>query len=182
MKVYFFGVWDARKGHFLVDTTGRTVHDERHATPWESHDAVLCPGYRGQYDNGPEVQGAAALHHRGGWTALAFWDRSVDTRGGCNSVFFAEGTYGPEAMVEIARAAFPRIWARFTFAVRIVERPGDVENPRHRCPACGKIGYGAHLEGWRHDPAGWFRKDNALRCSVACVTALPPQEAPSCRS
>jgi hypothetical protein len=176
MRVFFFGCWD-QAGHFMFGPGGRHVRDERRATPWESHDAVLCPGYVGPYDNGPQVEGEAGLHHKDGWTALCFWDRSIDGRGGCNSGFYAEGTYGAAAMIEIAREHFPTVWARFPFEVRVVSRPTDVVNAKSVCPTCGRLAFGASLDGWAHDPPGWFSKGRARACSVACVTkaeALDP--------
>lgn len=169
MRVLYFGCWDAQKGHYLREPSGRMVHDYA-VLPWKSIDGALCPGYVRPYENGPQIQGDAALHHLGGWTALAFWDRSMDPRGGCNSAVFAEGTYGPAAMLEIAASTFPAIWARFTFEVRVVSRLNDVENPRHVCAICGRKAHGAMLDGWAHDPPGWFRRAEALACSVACVT------------
>ena len=169
MKVYYFGCW-GETGPSLCSPGQHKVHSERHATPWESHDAVLCPGYVRLYENGPQIEGEAALHHKGGWTALAFWDRSVDKRGGCNSVFFAEGTYGPAAVLEIAREHFPEVWVRFTFEVRVVGRPSEMLNTRQVCPFCGHQAFGAILDGWAHDPPGWFARNGVRACSVACVT------------
>lgn len=70
----------------------------------------------------------------------------------------------------IAREAFPTVWARFAFSVRVVQRPSEIENVRCVCAACGRGGYGARLDGFAHDPPGWFRHGEALACSVACVT------------
>lgn len=61
-----------------------------------------------------ERQGVAALH----WffmntprpiTALSFWDRSVDKRGGCNSIFFVEGVQSFENALQEARESFPEL-------------------------------------------------------------------------
>jgi hypothetical protein len=57
----------------------------------------------------------ATLSRLGGWglSALAFWDYTVDTRGGCNSVFFAPSlTISAEDMVIGAKAQFPQVWER----------------------------------------------------------------------
>ena len=169
MKVHYYGCVKG-SGHFFHD-----VHLQHDCTawrdiPWANIDGKLCP----RDGHGPQVEGEAALHHLGGWTALAFWDRSVDARIECNSVFFAEGTYGPDAMMQIAREHFPSIWARFKFEVRVVDVPhsNEIVNVAHVCAGCGKVGHGAVLSAtWIHDPPGWFRRFGAdeIRCSVACV-------------
>lgn len=66
---------------------------------------------------GNDEEGRAVIHHKDGWTAMGFWDRSVDTRGGCNSVFFAEGTHDFAGMVAIANEKFPTIMRRFKFEI-----------------------------------------------------------------
>ncbi len=59
------------------------------------------------------------LVHVQGWTALAFWDRSSDRRGGSNSAILAAGTLDFEAMVAIAADNFPSVWARITTAFEV---------------------------------------------------------------
>jgi hypothetical protein len=57
----------------------------------------------------------ATLSRLGGWglSALAFWDYTVDKRGGCNSVFFAPSlTISAEDLIVGAKAQFPQVWAR----------------------------------------------------------------------
>ena len=57
----------------------------------------------------------AAVTRLEGWgmTALAFWDYSVDKRGGCNSVVFAPSlTIAPEELLEQAQARFPQVFRR----------------------------------------------------------------------
>jgi hypothetical protein len=178
VKVYYYGCWNG-KGHFLWQPNGRWVEgDESLATPWPSG-YRLCPGWVDQYNLGPQVQGEAGLHHKDGWTALAFWDRSVDDRFGCISVFYAEGTYDSAAMLEVAREHFSKVWARYPFEVRIVSRPTDVLNTKQVCPQCGRSAFGAVLDGWAHDPPGWFSKGGVRACSVACVTKASSQSTAS---
>ncbi|RJF99001.1 hypothetical protein [Noviherbaspirillum saxi] len=57
----------------------------------------------------------ASISRLGGWgmSALAFWDYSVDKRGGCNSVFYAPSlTITPEELMAGAKQHFPEVWAR----------------------------------------------------------------------
>jgi len=65
----------------------------------------------------PQTEGRAVVWASAKWTILAFWDRSVDTRGGCNSAFIIEGRHDFDSAVAAAKSAFPKVWARFKFAV-----------------------------------------------------------------
>lgn len=109
--VFYFGCI-GQSGHYMHNTH-RTVRDVGDM-PWGRYgkDGRLPP------QEGPQIEGEAMLHHRGGWTALSFWDRSLDTRPGSNSNFFFRGTYSFAESVALARTAFPRVWSRFTFAVK----------------------------------------------------------------
>jgi hypothetical protein len=77
----------------------------------------------------------AAITRLGGWgyTALAFWDYTVDKRGGCNSVFFAPSlTISAEELVEGAKKAFPQVWARLPEIVVLTEAlpaPQPIQTP-----------------------------------------------------
>lgn len=115
-NVLYFGCRNV-PGHYLVNEAGRTLWDYPPALPWRSIDGTLPPGGGEQNWRNPQPEGLAALHHKDGWTALAFWDRSVDERGGCNSAFFFPETLDFDAATAAARAAFPDVWKRFTFDV-----------------------------------------------------------------
>jgi len=129
VKMFYFGPWDGA-GHFLHDECGLTVYGENRGTlPWgDEADGGLQPHFencrrrRSQYTqycdcgNGPE--GVANLHHKNGWTALSFWDRSVDTRGACNSTYFAEGTFTFDEMVAMASERFAHRWNKMKFEVK----------------------------------------------------------------
>ena len=134
-KMFYFGPWD-QAGHYLFSEKGRSVYheEERGTLPWHEMgyggkptiDGNLQP--RGPkpswHREGPELpQGVAALHHLNGWTALSFWDRSVDTRGACNSTYFAEGTFTFEEMVEMSKTRFSERWNRMKFEVVPMETP-----------------------------------------------------------
>lgn len=140
----------------------------------------LAPGKRdrGSYvTEDRQVEGQATLQYGGGYTALSFWDRSVDPRHGCVSTFVAEGTLDGRTMLEVCKASFPEIWGRFKFEVRIVEQPSDLKSQLYICAHCSKKGYGATLDGWGQHPPGWFFRMTTIRdelwhvCSVACALA-----------
>ena len=112
MKTYYFGCVGSPGHHYFSVDLGYA--------PWPEQidlekalgriDGAYCP-------KGPQVEGRALLHYVNGWTLVSFWDRSVDKRGGCNSNFILEGTLTAAEALEAAKAAFPRIWQRYTFPV-----------------------------------------------------------------
>ena len=118
--VYYFGCWD-QPGHYLHEPGGRVVYPEAVGPfvgggAYGSHlplDGTFTPG---PYSLHIEDDTAVALTHIRGWTVLAMWDRSVDTRGGCNAAFIAEGSLTGAEMWALARQHFPQIVARLKAA------------------------------------------------------------------
>src|SRR5688572_3467525 len=114
--IYYFGAMSRRGGHFLFAPGQKPASSEKKTLPWPEIDAVLCPDYVASgTPEEAQVEGRALLHHRDGWTALAFWDRSVDARLGANSVFIAKGDFDLAGMIELARSQFPDVWGRWKF-------------------------------------------------------------------
>lgn len=72
-------------------------------TPWGYGVEALAPG---------RSQGSAALHHKGGWTALAVDDFTVDRRPNSKSVFLFPEVLGFDDAVAAAREHFPDIAKR----------------------------------------------------------------------
>lgn len=131
--IYFWGCWNDSKGHYLWRPTPTRYEQVRHnnLVPWQEIDGALTPGNRAKslyavQDNYVEsceqIEGAASLHHRDGWTALAWWDRSVDTRYGSNAALFAHGTHDFVAMMVLGRQHFPGVMARFRYEIVVVTR------------------------------------------------------------
>lgn len=110
MKVFYFGCL-GRKGHFFYRPGSHMQYwDAEKEQPFGGYvNTWLCPR--------PERLGSAQLHHHEGWTALSFWDRSVDPRPGSNSTFIVEGIHDFVAMERITRELFPEVWNRLTFRV-----------------------------------------------------------------
>ena len=122
LNVLYFGCWTGKgAGHYLWTTLGAHIFPPQEF-PWKGIDCVLQPGADpdNPYKRRQEVEGHAALHHLTGWTAICFWDRSEDQRGGCNSNFFAHGTFTFDEMLRLAQAHFPIIMARFKFTISLV--------------------------------------------------------------
>ena len=122
---YYFGC-HRDLGHFLwlpgmQRQRGDWLELMRNIALWfgvRNIDGGLCPGYdpRG-YGHNEYAQGYAKLTYAAPWTALAFWDRTIDHRPGSNSTFILRGNYSFDEEVAAAKAYFPEVWARYTFAV-----------------------------------------------------------------
>jgi hypothetical protein len=113
---YYFGCRQ-RSGHYVFAAAGSPPLDY-YDIPIPKLDGSLPPpgdpwGKPGQ------VQGRARLHHINGWTAVAYWDRSVDERGGSNSVFLAPGVFSFEEIMASAREAFPDVLDRISFKIEL---------------------------------------------------------------
>lgn len=86
--------------------------------PWGFRiDGGLCPKSR--------VEGAAAITKLNGWTALSFWDNSVDRRPGSNSNFLTNEDLDFEGMIAKARVRFPQVIDRLPFSISLAELPHD---------------------------------------------------------
>lgn len=113
MRAFYFGCID-RIGHYMFDATGRNTKEADAFTynnPWGTQvDGGLAP-------NGPQVEGLALVHQKGGWTALSLWDRSVDGRPGSTSTFLAEGKLTFNEMISFAGTTFPQVVRRFSFKI-----------------------------------------------------------------
>lgn len=121
-RMFYFGPW-GEPGHYLFNEHRMWVHKEESTIPWNGQiDGRLQPGCRfegGRWEHydADETEGRAILHHKDGWTAISFWDRSVDTRFASNSTYFAEGTFTFEQMAEMAKTRFVDRWKRMKFDV-----------------------------------------------------------------
>jgi hypothetical protein len=70
----------------------------------------------GTYNERIEDETIASVAHWQGWTVLAMWDRSIDTRGACNAAFIAQGEHTHAQMWALARLQYPKIVARLKAA------------------------------------------------------------------
>ena len=102
-KVFYFGFLGS--GHHMYEP-GEELYLRNLETPWGSYpDGTLCP--EKTWENG-----LALLHHKDGWTALAFWDFSGDSRPGSHSTFLVRGTYAFDEMLELCKAQWSGVFAR----------------------------------------------------------------------
>lgn len=103
-------------GHYLWDIRGKMLWPSQ-IGPWTLGDldgSVQPKGIN-------QSEGIALLHHKDGWTALAFWDRTVDTRMGSNSVYVADAVLSFEEIVALAKEQFKERWEQMKFEVRLAE-------------------------------------------------------------
>ncbi len=124
MKALYFGcprgVWGySEAGHRFCWPGGSGVlMREGEKNPWALKvDGGLAPR---KWDScrAPECpQGVAALHHKDGWTALSFWDRTGDSRGNSSSTFLFDAVLDFDSAVTAACDHFPELFNRFDFEV-----------------------------------------------------------------
>lgn len=115
--VFYFGVdKDRRCGHGWCDGTGGTIYD--YARMPARIDGVYAPR-DGNRNEAP--QGHCRQVIVGEWTIVAWWDRSGDPRGACNSALAARGLHSFDAMIAAGRAQYPWVFERLAKAgVQIV--------------------------------------------------------------
>jgi hypothetical protein len=102
----YFGCY-RRPGHYLFKPGMREPYSPE-LRKLLNFDGILPP-----QDNSTGYVATVSRLEAWGVTALAFWDYTVDSRGGSNSVFYAPSlTITPDEMIEQARAQFPEVWAR----------------------------------------------------------------------
>lgn len=105
-------------GHYVFTEGMRSFRGHHGSWPRSINrfDAILPP----QTDTAPYIATVSRLE---GWgvSALAFWDYSVDKRGGCNSVVFAPSlTITPDDLLTEAQARFPQVFGRLPQPVRLL--------------------------------------------------------------
>lgn len=112
--IYYFGCWH-ESGHYF--------HDQYMRHYWRDVSELLPESWRNRYDGGllpkgrSQEEGRAIILHEDGWTALSFWDRSVDHRGNSNSTFYLRHVLDFMPMLELCKLTFPQVFERFTFKV-----------------------------------------------------------------
>lgn len=95
-------------GHYVFSEGMRNLAQRYGSRDLSRFDGMLPP----QTDTTPYVATVSRLE---GWgfTALAFWDYSVDKRGGCNSVIFAPSlTITADELLAEAQRRFPQVFGR----------------------------------------------------------------------
>lgn len=134
--ILFYGCWTDKSGnsdtgHYFAGPRGQEQYSmrRRHDGQIEDHPERYVPwGFKVDGGLAPRsaVNGIAAFSQdvvRLGapeeqwWSAISWWDNSVDTRPGSSATFLADRRCGPIELLEEARAAFPQIFARFKYEI-----------------------------------------------------------------
>jgi hypothetical protein len=103
---YYYGCF-IQTGHYLFNEK-MTIHYHESRARFNAYDGTLPV----QNDRKPYVATFTRLPELNK-TALAFWDYSVDSRPGSNSVVFAPGLdITPEDMLAQAEIRFPAVFGR----------------------------------------------------------------------
>ena len=103
-------------GHYLFREGMRQIGYDRKLERLSHFDGKLPS----QDNDAPYIATVSRLE---GWgmSALAFWDYSVDKRGGCNSVVFAPSlTIAPDDLLIEAQKRFPEVFGRLPQPVRLL--------------------------------------------------------------
>jgi hypothetical protein len=114
-KWIYFGC-HRQAGHYTFAEGMREMTRRYGSRDLSRFDGMLPP----QIDTEPYI---ATVSRLGGWgfTALAFWDYSVDKRGGSNSVVFAPSlTIEPIELLAEAQRRFPEVFGRLPQVVRLL--------------------------------------------------------------
>lgn len=115
-ECFYFGCV-GQAGHYLFNERRHSISERvlpaTFPIRYDILDGGLLPPWM------PHEEGAAALVHVFGWTILTFWDRSVDSRVGCNSSFVIPAILEFDEARRLAQERFPWIWDRYRFEVRL---------------------------------------------------------------
>ena len=117
----YFGCGRGEKGHYLYSASGSRLHRYGRTGPdyqkgFEKLDGVFPPQ--------PESAGPyrASVTRLGGWgyTVLAWWDYSEDTRRQSNSAIYCPSlTADPQKILEAAKQYFPWVFERTPVPVEL---------------------------------------------------------------
>lgn len=124
----YFGCGKGQKGHYLYAENGQTLHRYGRSGPdyqrrFSNLDGIFPP--QPEPANEQDCY-RASVTRLGGWgyTVLAWWDRSEDTRSASNSAIYVPYlNIAPEIALEDAKARFPWVFSRTPQPVELVPGP-----------------------------------------------------------
>ena len=119
---YYFGC-AGDKGHFLWDRHLRSINFSSPPLGFPCKVEVLDGGLFPKLQFTPQ-NGVAFVSRINGWTIISFKDNTVDSRPGSVSVFLVKGLLTFETALDSAKQAFPTIFERFNFEIRLMDYPG----------------------------------------------------------
>ncbi len=110
-KVLYFGCSNSDTGHYLWQYPWH-----RATKPFEHEvfgylDGAYLP--QTKYGSITSKEGDCYLHHKEGWTLIAFTDQTKDERPGSNSCFLIDKVVGYEEGLALAQEQWPTLFERF---------------------------------------------------------------------
>jgi hypothetical protein len=112
---YYFGTYRQAGHYFWTEGMGHSRYSGDPPGPWGHVDGQLAPA--------GDVEGEALLHHKDGWTAIAFANRTDDSRPQSNSAFLFDATLTFDEALEEARKRFSQVVERLSFEIVEVDKP-----------------------------------------------------------
>lgn len=122
---WYFGC-EGQAGHYLFDENMTKIWGRKY-NYLRALDGLLPP----QEDKTPYI---ATFSRLDGWgvCAIAFWDYSVDKRGGSNSTFFVSDLgIPPSVMFEEVKNRFSQLFKRFPKEITLCDVTKSNETRRH---------------------------------------------------
>lgn len=118
-RAFYFGCWGDQAGHHYREPGGRMSAQAWDVVPFGTTvDGWLPRSKRyGVPLDMEQPQGVVHRMVRNGWTAIGWWDRSVDSRGNSHSTFVFEGVLTTDDALARARDLFPEVFDRLTYDV-----------------------------------------------------------------
>jgi hypothetical protein len=110
-EIFYFG----RLNHCGHTLHGKKTNRRWDSTPWGN---LIDGGLAPKLD---VVDGNILEHHKDGWTAIAFWDRSGDSRPNSNSAFFVCCTMDAAELSSWAKKQWPEVFNRNNFPLLVVK-------------------------------------------------------------
>ena len=87
------------------------------ASIWSKIDTRFCP-------DKSQKNGTYKHTQVDGWSIVAFWDNTIDSRPGSHSTFVVNEVIEATELLDRAREAFPKVFARYAFKVEPIEPKG----------------------------------------------------------
>lgn len=126
----YFGCWN-NAGHFLHDVSGRHRWADRDFPDLAWREGLMDTGLlkNSKVTDSPDGRVFWTCGGLAFWYAFYWWDRSVDTRGACNSGFYVRGFGWPESVEAFAFACeqFPHIVKRQKYPLVLQPRSSAAE-------------------------------------------------------
>lgn len=104
---FYFGCKSPQySGHYLFDHSGRQFPYSQRPFSFGIDGTIL------KEQNIPDVPGNACYTQKEGYSIVAFWDRSCDSRSGSNSAFIIYGDFTAQEVINEAKCHFSGVFSR----------------------------------------------------------------------